>query len=401
MIGVLSWPQSATSIADRVTLKDGTVVLGQLVSASDRGKVVVVVRRAWADEHLPEKAKAWRDFEAPYRKRATDERIQRLREWRNDRAGRVGGEDPLLRQIDDAIRNAETAGAEEPTLLMVPLERRDVAKVEPRPAREQRLLRLAWRSGFADPEAMSVEDALAGLEARGFAANGEDPGDLSSLLPTPIETDAEWSLRRACAELKAERTGWFVRYGDSILPDAGPGAQAAGANPLAALGGGGLGGLSALGGMGELKSLLRELNLDAGVEPPPDPWPGKLADLAGKGRSGAIVTKLEIAPDLAGVTVTSELWVHVGPGAADWKPAGSRTATVRTDEVAAGAGEALAANPQIEQALDLADSLGLGQIDPQLKQRALGVGAATQQALSKVREQAQADLDRLAVPLER
>jgi hypothetical protein len=110
---------------------------------------------------------------------------------------------------------------------------------------------------------------------------------------------------------------------------------------------------------------------------------------------------MEIASDLAGVTVTSEMWVRVGPGPADWKDAGRRSVTVRTDEVAAGAGDALAANPQVKGAFDLAEGLGLGGISPEMKQRALGVGAATQQALSRVREQAQADLDRLAVKLER
>ena len=47
----------------------------------------------------------------------------------------------------------------------------------------------------------------------------------------------------------------------------------------------------------------------------------------------------------------------------------------------------------------MVDGLGLGQINGEMKQRALLIGAATQRALAEVRTQANADLEKLALSL--
>jgi len=109
------------------------------------------------------------------------------------------------------------------------------------------------------------------------------------------------------------------------------------------------------------------------------------------------VTRLEIQPDLDGVTVESTLWICAGPKR--WIPFGSRTATVRPADVRADAGQKLADDPQVQSAFDIVESLGLGSVPAELKQRSLRIGAATEKALGTARSALNHDLDALALPV--
>src|SRR3954454_23439784 len=84
-LAVLAAPPA--SAADAVTLRDGKVVLGQVVEPAPRGKFLVIVRRAWAEKNLPEKFKVWEAAEATSVKKAKAERIARLEAWKRDRQG--------------------------------------------------------------------------------------------------------------------------------------------------------------------------------------------------------------------------------------------------------------------------------------------------------------------------
>ncbi|GIW87938.1 MAG: hypothetical protein KatS3mg108_2262 [Isosphaeraceae bacterium] len=372
------------SVADRITLRDGTVVLGQVLAPNERGKLVVMVRRDWARRHVPKRLSAWEEVSRREVERARAERLRRLEAWRRDR-GRDGEEtDPLLRRLDTAIERLRSDPAES-VLLIVALDPREVVKLERQPPEVARLLRLGWRAGFEDVETMTPDELRPALEGRNLPVRGEAAVAVDDLLPLAPEPEARWRLRRAASELLADRSGWFVRYGDTILADTAEGAARLDPGAL-------------LGGLGQLRSLVRELT---GESTTPDPLPARLQALAERGRVGAVVTRLEIGPDLASVTVTAEMWVHLGPGPEGWRAAGQRSATVQTDQVAANAGAALEADPRVRSAFQVVENLGLGQITPEIKQRALSVGAATQQALSRVREQAHADLEALAVDLER
>ncbi len=72
--------------ADAVTLRDGSVVLGQVVEPSPRGMLTVLVRRAWAEAKLPGRAARWEEAEAPTLRRARTARRERLAAWKRDRA---------------------------------------------------------------------------------------------------------------------------------------------------------------------------------------------------------------------------------------------------------------------------------------------------------------------------
>jgi hypothetical protein len=144
--------------------------------------------------------------------------------------------------------------------------------------------------------------------------------------------------------------------------------------------------------MSELKRLLE---LDQGDRK--DPLLEKLNAVAAKGRAGAVVTGLQIAPDMSNVTVESALWIRVGD---KWAPFGSRTATVRPEELAAEAGKNLEADPQIKSAFKVVESLGLGAIPAELKERSLRIGAATEKALGMARSAFNEDLQSLALPIQ-
>src|SRR4051812_34722526 len=91
----------SSSAADAVVLRDGKVVLGQIIDAPPRGKLRVVVRRAWAREVLPDRAAAWEKAEAGSSERARRERLERLEAWRRDRAAEAG--DRVIPWLDAQI----------------------------------------------------------------------------------------------------------------------------------------------------------------------------------------------------------------------------------------------------------------------------------------------------------
>ncbi len=109
------------------------------------------------------------------------------------------------------------------------------------------------------------------------------------------------------------------------------------------------------------------------------------------------MTRLELAPDMSQVSVEATFWVRAG--ADRWVPFSTRTATVRPDDVPANAGANIAADPQVQSAFSLVQALGLGHLAPELKERSLKMGAATQQALGTARGALSQDLNLLMLPV--
>ncbi len=369
------------SAADVVTLKDGTEVLGQVVNASKQGKTVLIVRREWAETEVPELAKTWRTAEAPWMARARAQRLARLETWRDERARAVGakaGQDSILGWLDAEIAHLKTEGAagDLPPLMMAAIDRGRIASLKQRTPAEGRLLRQGWKAGFPEVESMPVDDLRNALEGRNFAP--DDPAPVDDLLPLPIESESTWLTRRAATEVSQDDGLRFVKYQGLVLPeDALKGGQAQlDASTVTGLLG------SVLGGGG------------AGVD---DGLTTRLRSVAARGRVGAVLTSLEIAPDLSGVQIESVLLVRVG--AEDWRPAVRRASTIGADQVQPGAGQALADDPQVQAAFGLVESLGLGGVSPEMKQTSLLMGAATQRALGQARSLLQADLERRSLPI--
>ncbi len=368
------------STADAVTLRDGTLVLGEVLDPSSRGKLLMVVRRAWAESELPDRAKTWRAAEAPWMKRARAERLARLEAWRRERSMALGGdaapEDSILRWLDGEIEHLKRIGPDDdlPRLMMVALDPRDVKSVAKRPNAESRLLRLGWRANFENVETMPANDLKSALEGRNFDVNSNAPVAIDDLLPTPIENETRWRARRAATEVLQDNGLRLIRYQGLVLPEGTPG--------------------EAIDATAALSGLVGSL---LGDQPAIDPLLARLRGFAAKGNVGAVVTSLEMAPDFSSVRVETTLLVRTGPDR--WQPAATRASTIRPDQLQPNAGEPLTADPQVKAVFGLFEGLGLAEISPELKQRSLNMGAATQKALGQARTALQHDLDALTLPV--
>ena len=373
----------ADSAADVVTLKDGSEVRGQIVESGKQG-VSMHVRRSWAVETLPDRLEEWERTEAPFLKRARSERLVRLEAWRRDRrgAGAVGAGGVAIGEwIEEGIADLSRpeVDSDEPPLVMIVLKRGEIARVDRRPPRETRLLLQGWRAGFRDVETMAPDDLADSLRGRGFVVEGDEPVPIDDLLPLPIESDARWLARRAATEVSRDPGLRFINFSGIVMPEPVPGAALGEGMDVGGL-------LSGLAG-----SLLGD---PAAAGNPLEP---KLRAIGARGRVGAIVTRLELSPDLAGARVEMTLLARVGPER--WEPVTMEAATVNSQDLPAGADARIAADPQVEAVFKAFDGLGLGGLDESMKGRSLAVGAATQRALGQARAALQADLDTLVLPV--
>jgi hypothetical protein len=369
--------------ADRITLRDGSVVLGVVsgTTPGPRGSIEFFVRRDWAEKAVSSHAKQWDRSIAKTVRKAVEDRRKRLEAWRRDRAPHAESNDRIVQWIDRELA-ATAGGAPKPSVLIpVRLPRSELRALERRPVGTERLLRLAWLCNLPEPESMPLDELRAALEARGYALDAggrSQPVAVDGLLPPAPEPEQVWLARRAASELTIDPELRFLRFQDTIFPDTGTGGLPGGV------------GLSTA--MSELKRLL---DLDQGEKT--DPLLEKLKVVGAKGRAGAVVTRLQIAPDLSNVTVESTLWIRAGDR---WAPFGSRTATVRPEELGAEAGKGLESDPQIQSAFKVVESLGLGAIPADLKERSLRIGAATEKALGMARSAFNEDLQALALPVQ-
>ncbi len=382
LVGFGSIAQGAPALtpvtaADALTFRDGKVVLGQVLDSDRRGPLLVLVRRAWADAHLPDRAAAWRKAEGPMVQRAIAQRRERLAAWRRDRLANPSQGDRILAWIDrEEARLADPKRAADSPLMVLRLGRTDVKAIAKRPRAANRMLRLGWLSDLPESEAMPMADLAQALEGRGFAPGLDEPISVDGLLPLQPETDAAWLVRRAATEVANDPGGRLLRYQGLVLPEPAPGE----APPAAA-------GLNAA--LSGLKELLGE--------PTVDPLPAKLQEPGRRGRLGVVVTRLELAPDFSAASVETALWVRAGDR---WTPAIARSSTIRPDDLPPDAGLGLVEDPQVKAAFGVIESLGLGEVPADLKRRSLGMGAATRKALGQARGALDRELQGLALPLE-
>jgi hypothetical protein len=379
---------NSEAAADRITLRDGSVVLGLVTSATSgaRGSVEFLVRRDWAEKNLADHLARWDQSTLAGVRRAAELRGKRLADWRKERVASsgVGPDDRIVSWIDREMnRMANPEDLARSALVSVRLPRSEVRELTHRPAAVERLLRLAWLSELPNPETMPLDELKGALEARGYApdtAGKSPPAPLDRLLPPVPETEAVWRGRRAATEVAIDPGLRFVRFQDMVVPDAQPGNQP----------------FNAMGLTTAVSELKRLLDPDQ-AQGQPDPLFEKLQSIAARGRTGAVVTRLAIAPDMSGVTVESTMWVRTG--GERWVIFGSRTATGRPDDLQPEAGRDLAEDPQVKSAFRMVEMLGLGAIPQELKERSLRIGAATQKALSTARSAFNQDLDALMLPV--
>ncbi len=379
--------------ADQITLRDGTVVRGAVISPnSSRGTVELLVRRGWAERHAGIQLGHWDQLGASAVQKAIDQRRARLESWKKERqqAAGVGADDRILRWIDrELARLADPGSAARAPLVAVRLPRSELREVRRQPAEASRRLLLGWQSGLAEPEAMTTAELADALQARGFAVDVKEPDrpvSMERLLPPAIESDALWLGRRAATEIAVDGGLRFLRFQDMVIPEPEGGGQlpaGAGIDPSMAL--------------SQLKRLLDPDGAAAQAQNQPDPVLEKLKAVAARGRIGAVVMALALGPDLDGATIETTFWVRSAAGR--WTVYGTRSSTVRAADLRPGEGNDLGEDPQVKKAIGLVEALGLGSIPAEYKQRSLQVGAATQKALGVARSAFQRDLDAVMLPV--
>jgi hypothetical protein len=365
---------------ERVTLRDGSVVLGLVtaVSTGPRGAVELLVRRDWAESHVKTWAGKWSRAIEAGSKLAARQRRGRLGAWRGERAASAPADDRIVAWIDQELKRLDDPAHTARTPLMpVHLSRSDVRGLVRQPPSNTRLLQLGWLCGLPEVETMPLDDLKDALEARGFAVNGNQTPSLAGLLPLFPEPDLFWLGRRAATELAVDSDLRFIRYQNMVLPDLKTGQPLDGLNVSSAL-----------------AEVAKLFDPEQGKE---DPLVSTLKKVGNRGRVGALVTRLDIPADISQTTIEATMWVRAGGDR--WVPFVTRSASVRPDELPAEAGRNLVADPQVQSAFSLVEALGLGTIPPEFKQRSLKMGATTEKALGAARGEINQDLNSLMLPI--
>lgn len=102
----------AETVADQITLRDGSVVKGLVTSVTTgpRGSVEFLVRRAWAEKTLTQHLQTWDHSTAAATRLALGQRRKRLELWRRERAPGVGPDDRIIAWIDHELRDCPRPG---------------------------------------------------------------------------------------------------------------------------------------------------------------------------------------------------------------------------------------------------------------------------------------------------
>ena len=367
--------------ADVVNLKNGSSVLGEFVESTHNGGMLMIVRRDWAKSQHPSAIDKWEKNESEVVGPAITKRLERMEAWKSDREKAKLPDEPGSKQlsswIDKEIERLKTPEAAHASpLMLVKLGRDEIRGLDRAPKGSSRFLRLAWLGKYRDPEESTRAELLGSLEGRGFVLKDLAVPSVEGLLPPANVSDQNWLTKRAATELLHDTGLRLISYGGLVTPEPASG-QPADLSTLA----------------GTVKSALGQL-LGADQE---DPLPKALDKLAETGRVGAVVTELNVDPEAGGASVEMTLWVRSPAGG--WNRSGSRKATVSAADVGKDEGNAIAQDPQVSAVFKLADSLGLGDLGQELKQKSLNVGAATKKALGQARDLANADLEALALPI--
>ena len=368
--------------ADVVTLADGSAVLGEFADFTADGGILMIVRRDWAKANQAVHLARWEKTEETVVGPAVAKRLERLQLWKRAReSGKVpadAGSKQITEWIDKEIERLKSPDAVHASpLMLVKLVKDEVRGFDRATKGDARFLRTAWIAKYRDPEDSTRDDLMTSLEGRGFVLKDLPVPSIDPLLPPSNTSDQNWQTRRAATELLHDSGLRFISFSGVVNPEPASGQPADVSTVMIAA-----------------KSALAQLL----GENPEDPLPKILVKVADSGRVGAVVTELVIAPDFANVSVEMTLWVRSAEGS--WNRSGSRKATVGAGEIGNQEGNALAQDPQVSAVFKLAESLGLGEIGQDLKQKSLNIGAATKKALGQARELANNDLEALALPVD-
>jgi hypothetical protein len=359
---------------------DGTDILGQVLEPTARGGFLMLVRRDWARSKAPNWLRAWERVETPRVRLARRERKARLIAWQADRAG-AGGGSPVDSWIPREIARLSTLNPPRTVLTAAEFSRSDVRKVDRRDEPTARMLRLGWLAGLGGVESMSANDLRDALAFRGLL-RPERPAFVDSLLPLYPEPEDRWRMRRAATEVAFESDLRFVQFRQFFLPETGPGSDASPRttselidSPV---------GRDAFGAINAVT--------------PFDAVQLRLDDLADRGRTGAVMTRLEFNVDSDQAEAETVFWVRRASG--QWTTAFTQKASARTDEP----DDVVRATPDAESTpirttVMILETVAGAASAPAVSERRQNVAAAAQRAMGRARAALNRDLAPFVLPV--
>jgi hypothetical protein len=210
------------SVADRIVLRDGKELLGQIDVSSTDATLAVVARRELVRSALPDWIGKWEDAEKSSTAAAELERRERLAMWRQERPAERTPEDRITAWLDRELSKPSGPLTLSP-LMAIRLNRDEVKAVERRSQAAAQTLRCAWLLGLTNPETANpagLKDLIAG---RGMSIDVDEPIAVDGLLPPAAESLDRWLLRRATTEALYDDGVRFIAFGNTVLPEPVPG----------------------------------------------------------------------------------------------------------------------------------------------------------------------------------
>jgi hypothetical protein len=336
-------------VADRIVLRDGKELLGQVDDSSTGTMWTILARRELIRKTLPNWATRWEDAEKVANAAAIDERRERLAAWRRERPQELSPGDQITPWLDREL--AQAAGPIAPsTLMAIRLERDDVSAVERRSTVAAQALRSAWMLGLNSPETTPIAALRDSIAGRGVTLQDDEPIAIDRLLPPFAQRPDQWLVRRAATEALNDEGLRFIGFGSTIFPEPIPGQPI---DPAA--------------GVTLIESTIRDA-LGVGRV---DSLHVKLDSVAARSRVGMILTRIVVAPDLSTASAESSLFFHNGN---HWDRAVWRSQSLEVGAVPPLVTSMVADDPQVKALMSLIDSIGAGFVSPAMKERGLVVG---------------------------
>ena len=371
---------------DRLTPSRGPAILGAVFRKTQRGEVVMSVRRDWLKTEDPERLQLADASLAESSPRAWRRLLGRIDDWKKT----LKPDSPLRAVLDlerkrvaDLLKAVEGGGRVPATrFLALVIPRKEISALTVQPVVRKQVALVSWVEGLKRVETRSVDDLAAELMTAGLDPATAGAESLWRELPVVEDDDRTWRIRRVLKACQLSEPLHFQGTGGLLLAanekKRGGGLdQPVDAKMIGDLVGQLLGG--DLGG--DLGKLLEQLGGRAkprGGDSSPLLTAARRAEAAG--RDAFRVTRFR--HDVTGrrTTVTSEFLVKVDRG--EWVLAWQES---RTIEVRArpDARKRIERDPRVQGVLKLVKALGLDGGDRAIE-TAIQFGAATQEGQQRL-----------------
>lgn len=351
---------------------EGQLLVGFIIKQNDES-VVMAVERDWLRSAHPTLINRFLTIEAKAMKGILKRYRARFDDWLDD----VAANESLAKEIDSefarVIEENEGEALQRKQFLLISFDRTSVSKLRNQPIKKKRIAALAWDNRIEHVSTKSHTDLL--RELRDMKIDLEDAYfDLSGEMPAADLTDRQWQVRRGIYEFEYTGGMEFQGQGGKLFL---VGDDANIQQVMASMMGG-----SMLGGSNSnsIAKLGRELGLPefAGVPREKD-WIKEVTDKADKKDCRSVLVKRILDGNNSDiVTVEATLLIKARK---KWETVKQVSYSAKLSDQTAEQLQAIKRDPQVQQALGIAEQLGLG---GGMLDRALQKGAATHEAVKKV-----------------